>query len=162
MKTPEKSRQALTLSELMQLAAKLRENGFAPAHSSLGLSGQQLRGVIASFIRYRRSIRMALLVHLMFLSLAFGSWVASPDWYSILLCTVCFIAFLAFLGLALFHKTGFYEALGKELRLRHPLLGLLGLPLFFLMYPRYERGMREELSSMFRDLGMTAGLRPAH
>ncbi|WP_148214304.1 hypothetical protein [Robiginitalea biformata] len=162
MRTPQTNQQVLSLPELMRITAELRANGFRPSRSAAGHTSRQLRGAVASFLHYRRSIRMALFVHLMLVVLLLGSWLASPGWYTAALCLGCFTGFLCFLLMGRYHRSAYFQSLGQKRQIRDHWIGLLGLPLYFLLYFRFEKKMREELSRLFHELGLTSHLRVVH
>ncbi len=143
----------------MRITSELRANGFRHTRSAADHTSQQLRAAVASFLHYRRSIRMALFVHLMLVVLLLGSWMASPGWYTAMLCLGCFAGFLVFLFMGRYYRSAYYQSLGQDRRIRDHWIGLLGLPLYFLLYFRFEKGMRGELSHLFHELGLTSHLR---
>lgn len=143
----------------MRITAQLRANGFRTSRSAAGHSSRQIRAAVASFLHYRRSIRMALFVHWMLVVLLLGYWVLSPGWYTGALCLACFAGFLGFLLMGRYHRSAYYQSLGRNRHFRDHWIGLLELPLYSLMYFRLEKGMREELSLLFHELGLTSHLR---
>lgn len=139
----------------MQIVRDLRMSGFALNPRPLFLSGHQLRSAVVSFLRFRRNIRMALMIHLIFLALLIGSVLATPSFYTLLLGLFAFISFLGFLFLSHYYRSEFYQALGRSATSGAQLgIFMLGLPLYFIVYYYTERRLRTELSTVFRDLGL--------
>ena len=155
MRTPDGNTEPLRLRELMHVVRDLRMRGFALNPRPLFLSGQQLRSAVVSFLRFRRNIRMALMIHLIFLALLIGSVLATPTTYTILLGALAFFSFLGFLFLSHYYRTEFYQALGRPSASgAHLGTFILGLPLYIIVYYHTEKRLRTELSGVFRELGL--------
>ncbi len=139
----------------MHVVRNLRMSGFALNPRPLFLSGQQLRSAVVSFLRFRRNTRMALMIHLIFLALLIGSFMATPSIYTTVLGMFAFLSFLGFMFLSHYYRTEFYEALGRPAASGAQLgIFILGLPLYFIAYYYTEKRLRTELSLVFRDLGL--------
>ena len=126
------------------------------------LNGIQMKSVLASFMKFRQQNRLAILFYIMFLILFISSFWVSQQLYMLILCALCFLAYMATSKITYVQKQSLFELLGKKAQPDSFLRNLSRIsPHYFWIQFRSEYYMRTLLSAFILDSGLIHTTRPA-
>ncbi|MDG1572140.1 hypothetical protein OZ410_07415 [Robiginitalea sp. M366] len=162
MRTTEITEKPLKTEALLEILQQLdppqrptRTHLFWPSHSQLQRAGESLKD-------FRRYTELAFWAYFGFLSMLAVTFLVEPNGFSASLTLLGFISFMGLLLISFYNHSDFYHAVGRAQEGESPLIiFFLGMPLYFLVYLHLEKRMRDELTDLLREMGLSEPLQSA-